>query len=143
MISDDYIDEARSTMPELPTETSLRLQASYQLTAPQAEALIAKQYVAFFEATLGSLEALLVRVSDAIHGEANKGVNNEGKEVESTPQEVFHWIMRDVARNLNDLALSAAASPVSALQVAQLLLCVRQGSVSALQAKQVCLHDSL
>ena len=111
VIADEWVQRVRDAMTELPRVMAQRFQADYGLTEYDATVLTQSRAMAgYFEATAKA------------SGQAKLASN---------------WIMGEVARRLNAGEIDIAESPVSALQLAQLILRIADGTISNNAAKQV------
>ena len=111
VIADEWVQRVRDAMTALPRVMAQRFQADYGLTEYDATVLTQSRAMAgYFEATAKA------------SGQAKLASN---------------WIMGEVARRLNAGEIDIAESPVSALQLAQLILRIADGTISNNAAKQV------
>ena len=110
VIDEPFVEDVRSSLPELPRAKRSRFVAEMGLAAPAAKVLTGHPRVAaFFE------EAVL------LHG---------------NPTKVANFVSSEVLRDVR-LAGLAAHIPVTATQVAELLKLVDTGAISGKQAKEV------
>ncbi len=111
-VSDEYIEQVRAALPELPPAKRERFMAQFGLPAYDAGALTAARELAdYFEATVA-----------ALGGEAKL---------------VANWLMGDLSAALNRHDLDIGASPVSSVQLAGLLRRIQDGTISGKIAKEV------
>ena len=114
VVSQAWIEEAASEMPELPRRRRARFVAEYGLSAQDAETLVAARELAdYFEQTL---------------------------EAGIAPRLAANWITGEVLRWMKERRVSAEealAFPVSPARLAGLLRLVESGSVSTASAKEV------
>ena len=111
VISNDWVEDTRLGLPELPSVKFARYQNELGLTAYDAEVLTATRPLAeYYEAVLAA-------------GAGAKGAAN--------------WVMGEVTRGLNDSGLEITACPVSPEQLAALLALIDKGTVSNKIAKTV------
>jgi len=111
IVSDETIDRLNKTMPELPDERVKRFISEYQLSNYDANILSADSAMAtFFEQ--------VVEQSNNAKVSAN-------------------WVMGDVSAALNNVGLSFNKSPVTASQLAGLVVRIDDNSISGKMAKQV------
>ena len=111
IVTDDTIDRLKKTMPELPDERVNRFISEYQLSDYDANTLSADSAMAkFFEQ--------VVEQSNNAKVSAN-------------------WVMGDVSAALNNVGLSFNKSPVTASQLAGLVVRIDDNSISGKMAKQV------
>jgi aspartyl-tRNA(Asn)/glutamyl-tRNA(Gln) amidotransferase subunit B len=111
-ISEAWIDEVRSRLPELPEAKRDRFVASYGLTPYDADVLTASREMADYFETLAA----------RLPGDAKLCAN---------------WLMGDVAARLNREQIEISACPVSADALGGLLLRIVDGTVSGKLAKEV------
>jgi aspartyl-tRNA(Asn)/glutamyl-tRNA(Gln) amidotransferase subunit B len=111
VISDDWVEDARLSLPELPEAKRARYQAELGLTAYDAEVLTATRELAeYFEACM------------AIYRQ---------------PKNVANWVMGELTRALNDDGKGIADSPVTPQLLAALLGLIDKGTISGKIAKTV------
>ena len=111
-VSDEYIEQVRAALPELPQAKCDRFISQFGLPAYDAGALTAARELAdYFEATVA-----------ALGGEAKL---------------VANWLMGDLSAALNKNDLDIAASPVSSTLLAGLLKRIQDGTISGKIAKEV------
>jgi aspartyl-tRNA(Asn)/glutamyl-tRNA(Gln) amidotransferase subunit B len=111
VISNDWVEDTRLSLPELPALKLARYQEELGLTPYDAEVLTASRELAeYFEATLSA-------------GSQAKMAAN--------------WVMGEVTRGLNDSGLGICACPVTPGQLAALLALIDKGTISNKIAKTV------
>jgi aspartyl-tRNA(Asn)/glutamyl-tRNA(Gln) amidotransferase subunit B len=111
VISDDWVEDTRLALPELPDAKRCRYQADLGLPAYDAEVLTASRELAeYFEACLAA-------------GAQAKGAAN--------------WVMGEVTRGLNDNSLAISACPVAPARLVELLQLIDKGTISGKIAKTV------
>ncbi|MBX9902465.1 MAG: Asp-tRNA(Asn)/Glu-tRNA(Gln) amidotransferase subunit GatB [Burkholderiaceae bacterium] len=116
-ISQQWIEEVRAAMPELPT--AMRQRFISQLGLSDYDAMIVTQSKAmanYFEQAVGA------SAGNDVHGEA---------------KQIANWIMGDVASTLNREGIAIEAIPVSAAQLAFLIGRISDGTISNKIAKEV------
>lgn len=110
-VSDEYIEEIRKTLPELPDARKARYMESYGLAAYDADYLTNdKDRADYFEAMVAA---------------------------GSEPKEAVNWLMGDFAKLLSRDNLEMKAPPVQAAAMADLLKLIAKGTISGKIAKQV------
>lgn len=108
---DEFIDEIRITLPELPQAKLTRLQTEYGISTDDANILINDNELArFFETT------------------AKNSHNNKM---------AASWVMVELLGYLNRNSLTIELSPVTALDLADLIKKITNGDISNRQAKEV------
>jgi aspartyl-tRNA(Asn)/glutamyl-tRNA(Gln) amidotransferase subunit B len=113
VISADWIEQVRASLPELPAAMQARFIEQYGLSPYDAAVLTASKGVAsYFEAVLGTIGAAHAKLA-------------------------ANWLMGEVASQLNRDGLEIGACPVSAAQLALLLTRVADSTVSNKTAKEV------
>jgi aspartyl-tRNA(Asn)/glutamyl-tRNA(Gln) amidotransferase subunit B len=113
VISSEWVERVRASMPELPDAMRQRLIADYGLSEYDAMILTqSKAMAAYFEAV----------VAQAGAAQAKPAAN---------------WLMGDVASQVNRDAIDIADAPVSAAQLALLLKRIADGTISNKIAKDV------
>ena len=113
-ISDEVIDAIRETMPEMPEVKKARFMLDYELTAYDADVLSSDHQIADYFETCANL-------SDDAKLSAN-------------------WIMGEVSGLLNKHEININHCPITAEQLAGLILRIKDGSISGKIAKQVFEH---
>lgn len=111
IVEKDWIDEVRSTMPELPDEKKARFIKEFSLSGYDAGVLTASLDLAdYFEAVASSLE---------------------------NTKQAANWTMTTLMGMLNAKGLDITQSPVSAQAFSSLLSLIEKGSINATAAKTV------
>ncbi|SDZ94083.1 Asp-tRNA(Asn)/Glu-tRNA(Gln) amidotransferase subunit GatB [Microbulbifer marinus] len=111
VLSDDYVEQLRNELPELPDAKAARLRDEYKLSAYDADLLTQERATAdYFETVAKAC------------GEAKLAAN---------------WMTGELAALLNREELSIGQSPVSAEQLAGLILRIKDNTISSKIAKQV------
>jgi aspartyl-tRNA(Asn)/glutamyl-tRNA(Gln) amidotransferase subunit B len=107
-----YVDEARTTLPELPDAKKHRFMQAYGLNAYDASVLTSSRALAdFYEATV-----------DAAGGEAKMSAN---------------WIMGDLTGALNKTGVEIDESPVSPEMLGRMVRRIQDATISGKIAKEV------
>lgn len=110
-VSDEYIEEIRRTLPELPDARKARYMAEYGLDAYNADYLTNdKDRADYFEAMVAA---------------------------GADPKEAANWLMGDFAKLLSRDGLEMKDAPVKAADMAALLQLITKGTISGKIAKQV------
>jgi aspartyl-tRNA(Asn)/glutamyl-tRNA(Gln) amidotransferase subunit B len=111
VISDDWVEDTRLALPELPEARMARYQSELGLTAYDAEVLTASRELAeYFEACIAA---------------------------GAPPKAAGNWVMGEITRKLNDEGLAITASPVTPQRLTELLALVEKGTISGKIAKTV------
>ena len=110
-VSKEFIELAKSEMPELPDEMLERFQEEYELSFADASQIVADKGLAEFYET------------------AAKASNN--------PKAAANWILSELLRELNNHGKSASDSPVSAENLAELIHFLDEDKINGKQAKDV------
>ena len=111
VIADEWVQRVRDAMTELPRVMAQRFQADYGLTEYDATVLTqSRAMAAYFEAAA---------------------------KASGQPKLTSNWIMGELARRLNAGEIEITESAVNALQLAQLLVRIADGTISNNAAKQV------
>ena len=110
-LSEDYIENIKKNLPELPESRKVRYVEEYKLTEKEANALTASKYL-----------------SNLFEG-ATKICNN--------PKAVSNWLMSDVAKILNGKELEPEEIPFGAENLAELITLIEKGTISTKIAKDV------
>lgn len=110
-LSEEYIENIKNNLPELPESRRKRYLEEYKLTEKEANLLTASKYTSnLFE-------------------EATKICNN--------PKAVSNWIMSDIAKILNEKELEAEQIPFTAENLAELIQLIEKGTISNAIGKKV------
>ncbi|MCL2760162.1 MAG: Asp-tRNA(Asn)/Glu-tRNA(Gln) amidotransferase subunit GatB [Desulfuromonadales bacterium] len=111
VISDNWIEESRISMPELPETKLKRYQTELGLTEYDSEVLTATRELAeYFESVI-----------------------SEGAQAKTAA----NWVMGEVTRGLNESGLEITESPVTPKQLAELISLIDKGTISGKIAKTV------
>ena len=112
MLDDEFIQATKDALPELPRQKAARFQESYGLSEYDANVLVTERANAeYFEA-----------VVTASQGEAKLSAN---------------WVTGELTANLNKNEIEITASPIAAEQLGQLILRIKDGTISGKIAKTV------
>ncbi len=110
-LSDEYVEEIRKSLPELPESRRKRYIEEFGLPEYDAKMITASKYLSnMFE-------------------EAVRVCNN--------PKSVSNWIMSDIARILNEKEMEPAEIPFTASQLGNLVALIDKGTISSAIAKKV------
>ena len=110
-VSEEYIEEIRKSLPELPDARKARYMESYGLDAYNADYLTNdKDRADYFEAMVAA---------------------------GADPKEAANWLMGDFAKMLAQSGKEMKETPVSAVSMAELLKLIAAGTISGKIAKQV------
>ncbi len=111
VITDEFIETVRKTLPELPQQKRERLMAQYGLSAYDAEILVSSQEMATY------FEAVVKKSSQA--------------------KLAANWIISELLGNLNKANLEIEDSPISADQLGQLVVRIGDNTISGKIAKTI------
>ena len=110
-LSDEYIENIKKTLPELPESRKERYLKEYELSEKDANIITASKYLSdLFE--------------DAI-----KVCNN--------PKAVNNWIISDISRILNETETEPIAIPFDGKQLGKLVILIDKGTISSSIGKKV------
>ena len=110
-LSDEYVEDIRKALPELPESRRDRYIKEYNLSEKDAKLLTASKYLSnLFEGAL------------AICGNAKA---------------VAYWILSDISRILNEKELEPENVPFTAEQLAKMIELIDKGTISSAIAKKV------
>ena len=116
-ISREWVEQVRSTMPELPTAMRERLIAQFGLSDYDTMIVTqSKAMAAYFEAAIAA--------------------SPDGDKAAQAKQ-IANWLMGDVSSTLNREGMDISAIPVNAAQLALLLQRIADGTISNKIAKEV------
>ena len=111
IVSSEFIDRVRDSMPELPEERRKRFNEQYGLSFSDASQLVADRSLADY-------------YEDTVKASAN-------------PRAAANWIRSELMRELEAAGLSAADSPVTPASLGKLINLIDDGTISGKQAKDV------
>ena len=110
-LSEEYIENIRKNLPELPETRKQRYINEYKLTEKEANTLTASKYLSdFFE---------------------------KGTQISKNPKAVCNWLLSDVARILNEKELEPEDMPFTPDNLAELIGLIEKGTISSKIAKDV------
>ena len=110
-LSDEYIENIKNTLPELPESRKQRYLTEYKLSEKDANIITSSKYL-----------------SDLFEG-ASKICNN--------PKAVNNWIISDISRILNETEMDPVEIPFDSKQLAKLVILIDKGTISSSIAKKV------
>lgn len=111
-ITENWVAEIRDLLPELPQQMRERLERDYELSTYDATTLTADREIAeYYEAVVDKLP--------------------------SDPKLCANWVMGEISSYLNNEGKSFDSCPLSPLQLAQLLMRIKDGTISGKIAKEV------
>jgi aspartyl-tRNA(Asn)/glutamyl-tRNA(Gln) amidotransferase subunit B len=116
IVSGEFIEQVRNSMPELPEVRRKRFSEQYELSFAEASQLVADRSLAdYYEETAEA------------SGNARAAAN---------------WIRSELLRELETAGVSAAESPVPAKELGSLIRLIDEGKISGKQAKDVLVEMS-
>ena len=110
-LSEEYIENIRKSLPELPESRKERYLKEYGLSEKDANIITASKYL-----------------SDLFEG-AIKVCNN--------PKAVNNWIISDISRILNETEMEPIEIPFDSQQLGKLIILIDKGTISSSIAKKV------
>jgi aspartyl-tRNA(Asn)/glutamyl-tRNA(Gln) amidotransferase subunit B len=111
VVSDEFIEQVRSSMPELPEARRKRLMEQYALSFADASQLTSERSLAdYYE---------------------------RAAEASGNPRATSNWVRSELLRELETAGLTAEASPVSPNDLAALVRLIDEEKISGKQAKDV------
>jgi aspartyl-tRNA(Asn)/glutamyl-tRNA(Gln) amidotransferase subunit B len=111
VVSDEFIEQVRSSMPELPEARRKRLMEQYALSFADASQLTSERSLAdYYE---------------------------RAAEASGNPRAAANWVRSELLRELETAGLTAEASPVSPNDLAALVRLIDEEKISGKQAKDV------
>jgi aspartyl-tRNA(Asn)/glutamyl-tRNA(Gln) amidotransferase subunit B len=131
----EYLDELRSQMPELPAQKRQRFLSEYGLPKADVENLIVwKEMSNFFENVVSEIEAWVISDNGALGSGATARDNNpKNKLIKSA----VNWCLGEFSALLNQKLLNPSDSRVDAENFAELLKMIQTGEISNSAGKQV------
>ncbi len=110
-LSEEYIENIKNNLPELPESRKERYLTEYKLTEKEARNLTASKYLSdFFEKSV---------------------------DICKKPKAVCNWMLSDIARILNEKELESDEIPFVPEQLAELIELIEKGTISSKIAKDV------
>ncbi|MDB5719660.1 MAG: gatB [Alphaproteobacteria bacterium] len=132
-LSDDFLIECRSSLPELPDAKRRRYENSLGLSPYNATVLTAEVETArWFEALLAGLGVTSAPAEPGAGAWTPASAEDQDK-----AKRAANWLLSDLFGALNRLGRSIEDSPVSPAQAAELLGLVADGTLSGTLGKQV------
>jgi aspartyl-tRNA(Asn)/glutamyl-tRNA(Gln) amidotransferase subunit B len=113
-LAEQFIEDLKADLPELPDEKKRRFVADYGLSAYDADVLVAERDSAEY------FEAIVLRPQ-------------AGRD----PKIAANWIINELFRRLNREGMEISAAPVSAEQLGGILDLIAEGTISGKIAKDV------
>ena len=110
-LSEEYIENIKNTLPELPESRKERYLKEYELSEKDANIITASKYL-----------------SDLFEG-AIKVCHN--------PKAVNNWIISDISRILNETEMEPIEIPFDSKQLGKLIILIDKGTISTSIAKKV------
>ena len=110
-LSEEYIENIKKSLPELPESRKERYLKEYQLSEKDANIITSSKYL-----------------SDLFEG-AIKVCNN--------PKAVNNWIISDISRILNETEMEPIEIPFDSQQLGRLIILIDKGTISSSIAKKV------
>ena len=110
-LSEEYIENIKNTLPELPESRTERYLKEYGLSEKDANIITSSKYL-----------------SDLFEG-AIKVCNN--------PKAVNNWIISDISRILNETEMEPIEIPFDSQQLGKLIILIDKGTISSSIAKKV------
>ena len=110
-LSDEYIENIKNTLPELPESRKKRYLEEYQLSEKDAKLITSSKYL-----------------SDLFE-ESIKVCNN--------PKAVNNWIISDISRILNETEMDPIEIPFDSNQLGKLVILIDKGTISSSIGKKV------
>ena len=110
-LSDEYIENIRKTLPELPESRKARYMSEYKLSEKDARLLTASKYLSnLFE---------------------------DAKEICGNAKAVANWILSDISRILNEEEMEPENIPFTGKELAKLVSLIDNGTISSAIGKKV------
>jgi aspartyl-tRNA(Asn)/glutamyl-tRNA(Gln) amidotransferase subunit B len=111
IVSAEFIERVKSSMPELPEQRRKRFMESYDLSFADASQLVSERSLADY------------------YEEAAKSSGN--------PRATANWIRSELLRELESAGIDASFSPIAAKDLGNLIRIIDTGQISGKQAKDV------
>lgn len=110
-LSEEYIENIKNTLPELPERRKERYLKEYQLSEKDAKLITSSKY----------LSDLFEQAIEVCHN----------------PKAVNNWIISDISRILNETEMEPIEIPFDAKQLGKLIILIDKGTISSSIAKKV------
>ena len=110
-LSEEYIENIKKTLPELPESRKERYLKEYELSEKDAKLITASKY----------LSDLFEKAIEVCHN----------------PKAVCNWIISDISRILNETEMEPIAIPFDANQLGKLVVLIDKGTISSSIGKKV------
>ena len=110
-LSEEYIENIKNTLPELPESRNQRYLEEYKLSEKDANIITASKYL-----------------SDLFE---------EAAKISNNPKAVNNWIISDISRILNETEMDPIEIPFDSKQLAKLVILIDKGTISSKIAKKV------
>ena len=111
IVSAEFIERVKSSMPELPEQRRKRFMESYDLSFADASQLVSERSLAdYYE---------------------------EAAESSGNPRATANWIRSELLRELESAGIDASSSPIGAKDLGNLIRIIDTGQISGKQAKDV------
>ena len=110
-LSEEYIENIKKTLPELPESRKERYLKEYELSEKDAKLITASKY----------LSDLFEKAIEVCHN----------------PKAVCNWIISDISRILNETEMEPIAIPSDANQLGKLVVLIDKGTISSSIGKKV------
>lgn len=110
-LSEQYIENIKNTLPELPESRKERYLKEYELSEKDAKLITASKY----------LSDLFEKAIEVCHN----------------PKAVCNWIISDISRILNETEMEPIAIPFDANQLGKLVVLIDKGTISSSIGKKV------
>ena len=110
-LSEEYIENIKNTLPELPESRKERYLKEYQLSEKDAKLITASKY----------LSDLFEKAIEVCHN----------------PKAVCNWIISDISRILNETEMEPIAIPFDGNQLGKLVVLIDKGTISSSIGKKV------
>ena len=110
-LSEEYIENIKNTLPELPDSRKERYLKEYQLSEKDAKLITSSKY----------LSDLFEQAIEVCHN----------------PKAVNNWIISDISRILNETEMEPIEIPFDAKQLGKLIILIDKGTISSSIAKKV------
>ena len=110
-LSEEYIENIKNTLPELPESRKQRYLEQYKLSEKDAKIITSSKYLSdLFEQTI---------------------------EVCHNPKAVCNWIISDISRILNETEMEPIEIPFDSKQLGELIILIDKGTISSSIGKKV------
>ena len=113
-LSDEYIENIKNSLPELPESRMKRYISEYELSEKAANIVTGSKYYS--------------------------NMFDEATKICKNPKAVSNWIISDISRMVNEKEIEPSEIPFTSEQLAELIVLIDKGTISSAIAKKVLIE---